>query len=57
MAETSDVLVIGAGPGGYVAATRAAELRMEVTIVEKKPSWRCLPQLGLHSSQGAAHHG
>ena len=29
------VLVIGAGPGGYVAAIRAAQLGGEVTVVEK----------------------
>ncbi|MDQ3143228.1 MAG: dihydrolipoyl dehydrogenase [Bacteroidota bacterium] len=31
----SKVLVIGSGPGGYVAAIRAAQLGMEVTLVEK----------------------
>jgi dihydrolipoamide dehydrogenase len=37
--ETSvlDVLVIGAGPGGYVAAIRAAQLGMQVGCVEKEP--------------------
>ena len=30
-----DTLVIGAGPGGYVAAIRAAQLGQKVTIVEK----------------------
>ncbi|WP_431801262.1 dihydrolipoyl dehydrogenase [Halobacillus andaensis] len=32
---TTDVLIIGAGPGGYVAALRAAQLGKKVTIVEK----------------------
>ncbi|MFB5662856.1 dihydrolipoyl dehydrogenase [Alteribacillus sp. HJP-4] len=32
----TDVLVIGAGPGGYVAAIRASQLGKQVTIVEKK---------------------
>src|SRR5580658_1312289 len=37
MAETLyDLLVIGAGPGGYVAAIRAAQLGMKVACVEKK---------------------
>jgi dihydrolipoamide dehydrogenase len=30
-----DVLVIGAGPGGYVAAIRAAQLGQKLTIVDK----------------------
>ena len=32
----TDTLVIGAGPGGYVAAIRAAQLGQKVTIVEKE---------------------
>ena len=32
---TSDLLVLGAGPGGYVAAIRAAQLGLSVTVVEK----------------------
>ena len=31
-----DLLVIGAGPGGYVAAIRAAQLGMKVGVVEKE---------------------
>ncbi|SUL65799.1 Dihydrolipoamide dehydrogenase of pyruvate dehydrogenase complex [Staphylococcus aureus] len=31
----TDTIVIGAGPGGYVAAIRAAQLGQKVTIVEK----------------------
>ncbi len=47
MAELKDeaeVLVIGAGPGGYVAAFRAADLGMDVTLVdlEKRPGGECL---------------
>ena len=33
------VLVIGGGPGGYVAALRAAQLGAEVTLVEKIHWW------------------
>ena len=33
--ETFDLVVIGAGPGGYVAAIRAAQLGMKVAVVEK----------------------
>jgi dihydrolipoamide dehydrogenase len=36
MAETYDVVVIGAGPGGYVAAIRAAQLGQKVAIVDKQ---------------------
>src|SRR3954462_15825332 len=35
MAERYDVVVIGAGPGGYVAAIRAAQLGMKVACVDK----------------------
>ncbi|HUL30517.1 MAG TPA: dihydrolipoyl dehydrogenase, partial [Thermodesulfobacteriota bacterium] len=40
----AEVLVIGAGPGGYSAAFRAADLGMEVTLVdlEKRPGGECL---------------
>jgi len=33
--ETFDMIVIGAGPGGYVAAIRAAQLGLKVAIVER----------------------
>jgi dihydrolipoamide dehydrogenase len=36
-AKTYDVTVIGAGPGGYVAAIRAAQLGLQVALVEKEP--------------------
>ena len=35
--ESYDLVVIGAGPGGYVAAIRAAQLGMKVAVVEKRP--------------------
>jgi dihydrolipoamide dehydrogenase len=40
----TELLVIGAGPGGYVAAFRAADLGMDVTLVdlEKRPGGECL---------------
>ncbi len=36
MAETYDLVIIGAGPGGYVGAIRAAQLGMKVGVVEKR---------------------
>jgi dihydrolipoyl dehydrogenase len=44
MADTFDVIVIGAGPGGYVAAIRAAQLGMSVACVDKgaAPGGTCL---------------
>lgn len=38
MADAFDVVVIGAGPGGYVAAIRAAQLGLKVACVEKNPT-------------------
>ena len=36
MSKSYDLIVIGAGPGGYVAAIRAAQLGKNVAIVEKQ---------------------
>ena len=42
--QTFDIIVIGAGPGGYVAAIRASQLGMKVAVVEKRatPGGVCL---------------
>ena len=52
--KTYDVIIIGSGPGGYVAAIRAAQLGMSVLIVEKEPRlggvctlWGCIPTKAL----------
>src|SRR5262245_14751603 len=37
MAEKFDLIVIGAGPGGYTAAIRAAQLGKKVACIEKRP--------------------
>ncbi len=37
LTEQTDVLVIGGGPGGYVAAFRAADLGLQVTLVDRSP--------------------
>ena len=43
MAESYDVIVIGGGPGGYIAAIRAAQLGRKVAVVERdKAGGRCL---------------
>ena len=43
MADSYDVIVIGGGPGGYVAAIRSAQLGLNTAVVEKdKPGGRCL---------------
>jgi dihydrolipoamide dehydrogenase len=50
MAETSfDLIVVGGGPGGYVAAIRAAQLGMKTAVVERENmggiclNWGCIP--------------
>jgi dihydrolipoamide dehydrogenase len=53
MEQTYDVTVIGAGPGGYVAAIRAAQLGLKVALVEKEHlggvclNWGCIPTKSL----------
>ncbi|MEO8093088.1 MAG: dihydrolipoyl dehydrogenase [bacterium] len=43
MADSHDLIVIGGGPGGYVAAIRAAQLGLKTAVVERdKPGGRCL---------------
>src|ERR671918_2213968 len=43
MADAFDVVVIGGGPGGYVAAIRSAQLGKKTAVVEQdKPGGRCL---------------
>ena len=62
MAERYDLVVIGAGPGGYVAAIRAAQLGMKVACVEKRPTLGgtclnigCIPSKALLDSSELYH--
>ncbi|MCI0700183.1 MAG: FAD-dependent oxidoreductase, partial [Planctomycetia bacterium] len=38
MADQYDLVVIGSGPGGYMAAIRAAQLKLKVACIEKRES-------------------
>src|SRR5215208_4378783 len=59
MAEKFDLVVIGAGPGGYVAAIRAAQLGMKTAVVERERAggiclnWGCIPTKALLKSAEA----
>ncbi len=51
-----DIIVIGSGPGGYVAAIRAAQLKMKVAVIERAEiggiclNWGCIPTKALLKS-------
>ncbi len=61
MAEEFDLIVVGGGPGGYVAAIRAAQLKMKVAVVEGKHlggiclNWGCIPTKALLRSSEINH--
>ncbi|TCM57364.1 dihydrolipoamide dehydrogenase [Rhizobium sp. PP-F2F-G48] len=70
MAQNYDVIIIGSGPGGYIAAIRAAQLGMKVAVVEREhlagicSNWGCIPTKALlrsadvlHSAQHAKNYG
>jgi dihydrolipoamide dehydrogenase len=59
--QTFDVVVIGAGPGGYVAAIRASQLGLKTAIVEREHmggiclNWGCIPTKALLRSSEVFH--
>ncbi|SHG38766.1 dihydrolipoyl dehydrogenase [Cognatishimia maritima] len=60
-AKSFDMIVIGAGPGGYVAAIRGAQLGLKVAIVEREHmggiclNWGCIPTKALLRSSEVFH--
>jgi dihydrolipoamide dehydrogenase len=61
MAEQYDVVVLGSGPGGYVAAIRCAQLGLKTAIVERENlggiclNWGCIPTKALLRSAEVLH--
>jgi dihydrolipoamide dehydrogenase len=63
MSDSYDVIIIGAGPGGYVCAIRAAQLGLKVACVEKRATLGgtclnigCIPSKALLQSSEEFHH-
>jgi dihydrolipoamide dehydrogenase len=62
MAESYDLIVLGSGPGGYVAAIRAAQLGLKTAIIERENlggiclNWGCIPTKALLRSGEMLHH-
>ncbi|MFZ9396124.1 MAG: dihydrolipoyl dehydrogenase [Erythrobacter sp.] len=62
MSATYDVIVLGSGPGGYVAAIRCAQLGLKTAIVERENlggiclNWGCIPTKALLRSAEIKHY-
>ncbi|HEY0085835.1 MAG TPA: dihydrolipoyl dehydrogenase, partial [Allosphingosinicella sp.] len=62
MPDTYDLIILGSGPGGYVAAIRAAQLGMKVAIVEREKlggiclNWGCIPTKALLRTSEIYHY-
>lgn len=58
MSTSYDVIVLGSGPGGYVAAIRCAQLGLKTAIVERENlggiclNWGCIPTKAMLRSAG-----
>src|SRR5579864_2358652 len=62
MADNYDLIVLGSGPGGYVAAIRAAQLGLKTVIVERELlggiclNWGCIPTKALLRTAEIFHY-
>jgi dihydrolipoamide dehydrogenase len=62
MADNYDLIILGSGPGGYVAAIRAAQLGLKVAIVEREKlggiclNWGCIPTKALLRTSEIYHY-
>ena len=62
MADTYDLIVLGSGPGGYVAAIRASQLGLKTAIVEREKlggiclNWGCIPTKALLRTSEINHY-
>jgi dihydrolipoamide dehydrogenase len=62
VANAYDVIIIGSGPGGYIAAIRAAQLGLKTAIVEREhlagicSNWGCIPTKALLRSAEVFHY-
>ena len=62
MSQSYDILIIGGGPGGYVAAIRAAQLGFKTAVVEREHlggiclNWGCIPTKALLRSAEVFHY-
>jgi dihydrolipoamide dehydrogenase len=62
MSDTYDLIILGSGPGGYVAAIRASQLGMKVAIVERERlggiclNWGCIPTKALLRTSEVYHY-
>src|SRR5690606_32513222 len=62
VANSYDVIIIGSGPGGYIAAIRAAQLGLKTAVVEREhlagicSNWGCIPTKALLRTAEVFHY-
>ncbi len=62
MADSFDLIILGSGPGGYVAAIRAAQLGLKTAIIERERlggiclNWGCIPTKALLRTSEVYHY-